>query len=150
MVRIEVMGLPALGLDHIKAATDGVMAAAQWMPQATVADTAKFHARLLAAGITATPADVVDLLRDPAGATLGPRKRLITRGGLVSPSDHLAVAGVVALAGAQRRRRSCRRARTRRRRTRRSGAIQFDRANDERGTGHSSIRRAAECRGRPG
>jgi hypothetical protein len=97
MVRTEVTHVTALSLDQIKATTDGVLAAAQWMPHATVANTAKFHARLLAAGVTATPAEVVDLLRDPAGSTLGPRKSLITRGGLVSPSDHLVVAGIVAI-----------------------------------------------------
>lgn len=50
-----------------------LLAAAQWMPQATVADTAKCHARLLTAGITSTPSEAVALLRDPAGATLAAR-----------------------------------------------------------------------------
>jgi hypothetical protein len=97
MLRINVASPGALGTAEIKAVTDGLLAAAQWMPAADDSDSERFHARLRAAGVDANPATVVRLLRDPAGAPLGPCERLVYRDGRVSPDDHLVVAGIVAV-----------------------------------------------------
>lgn len=58
MIRIEVTAQRPVTLEELKAATDGLLAAAHWMPRATVPDTEKFRVRLRAAGIATSPDQV--------------------------------------------------------------------------------------------
>jgi hypothetical protein len=97
MLRMDVASTDVLGLAEIKAFTDGLLAAAQWMPAAYESGTERFHARLRAVGVGADHTAVVRLLRDPAGAALGPCEKLVYRDGRVCPDDHLVVAGIVAV-----------------------------------------------------
>jgi hypothetical protein len=97
MLRMDVASTGALGMEEIKGVTDGLLAAAQWIPAADESGTERFHARLRAVGVGADHAAVVRLLRDPAGAALGPCEKLVHRDGRVCPDDHLVVAGVVAV-----------------------------------------------------